>query len=81
MSRKRARKLIHVEYIRAYHNILKYEEVIDIELDIIYQTYLNVIAKLRSEIDLTKSPEKNDILYVEELVIDKLLKVKKNVKN
>lgn len=81
MGKKRQRKLIHVEYIRAYHNILKYEEVIDIELDIIYQTYLNVIAKLRSEIDLTKSPEKNDILYVEELVIDKLLKVKKNVKN
>lgn len=81
MGKKRQRKLIHVEYIRAYHNILKYEEVIDIELDIIYQTYLNVIARLRSEIDLTKSPEKNDILYVEELVIDKLLKVKKNVKN
>lgn len=72
MSR-RGNKNVHIEYLRVYNDILKYEDVLDFELDYIYQTYLRVLAKLRSQIDFTKPPKQKDLDFLRDKVLDAIV--------
>lgn len=74
MSRgsKRKAKVVHIEYFRAYNEVLKHDEVIDINIDLIFQTYLRVIADLRSKKDLISGPTQTDIDLVKGLLLDRL---------
>lgn len=75
MVKKRTkRKTIHIEYSRAYHEVLKYEDILDFDIDHIFQTFLKVIAELREERDLDKYPLQEDIDKIVTLVIEKLRK-------
>lgn len=67
--KRKGKKVIHVEYTRAYHELLKFEEVLDIELDRIYQAFLKSLADFRKDRDLSKVPSLKDI----ELLIYKTL--------
>lgn len=70
--RERKIKLIHTEYLRAYHELLKHEEVVDINIDFIFQTYLRTVAELRVRKDLLLPPTQKDIELLKDLVLDKL---------
>lgn len=74
MSNKtnRSAKTIHVEYTRAYHETLKYEEVLNIDLDRIYQTYLKVLAEMRATKDLSRAPHQSDIDRIVDAILDKI---------
>lgn len=73
MSRKRRKnKTLHTEYLRVYHEVLKYEEVIDINIDFIFQTFLKIVAQVREKVDLTIPPGQREITNMKELVLDEL---------
>ena len=78
MSRRRGNKNIHIEYFRVYNDILKYEEVLDIELGTIFQTYLNTIAKMRKHFDFTKPPSQKELDRLREIVMDNLAELNTN---
>ena len=68
---KRAPKTIHVEYCRAYHEVLSYEEISDVDLNAIFQSYLKVLSRLRGVKNLNKPPLQEDIdLVVNEILAD-----------
>lgn len=71
--KKRGHKNIHVEYLRVYHEILKYEDVIDIDIDHIYQTCIKVIANSRDTIDFTRPPRQRDLDKIKHKILDLLL--------
>lgn len=77
-KKKENRKTIHIEYSRAYHEILKYEDILDFDLDRIYQTYLKVISELREDRNLNTYPLQGDIDNVVMLVIRRLKSEGKN---
>lgn len=70
--KSRGKKVIHVEYTRAYHELLKFEEVLDIDLDRIYQAYLKSLADFRIVKDLSQVPEKKDIELLIYNTLDRL---------
>lgn len=71
-KRKIVRRIIHVEYTRVFNEVLKYEEVMDIDLDKIFQYYLKLIADTRKIKNLSKPPTRNDIDALVDLLIVQL---------
>lgn len=71
-KRKKSKKIIHIEYIRVYHEILKFEEVIDIDIDRIFQAYLKLLADVRKIKNLSKPPTRFDIDCMVDLLLMKL---------
>lgn len=71
--RRRGNKNIHIEYMRVYNDILKYEEVLDIDLNHIFQTFLNTIANMRGVIDFGRPPTQRDLNRIRDCVLDKLM--------
>lgn len=71
-AKGRGKKVIHVEYTRVYHELLKFEEVLDIDLDRIYQAYLKSLADFRIVKDLSQVPDKKDIEILIYNILDRL---------
>lgn len=67
---KRKPKAMHIEYSRAYHETLKHEEVIDVNIDLIFQSFLQVMASLRGKKDVLSPPGQRDIDSVREMMLE-----------
>lgn len=72
-TKQRAKEVFHLDYLRVYHEVLKHEDVLDIDLDVIYTA---VVQTLRSKIGKTKTDGVPDPIEIEILVkevMDKLV--------
>lgn len=67
---KRKPKAMHIEYSRAYHETLKHDEVIDINIDLIFQAFLQVMSSLRGRKDVLNPPGQKDIDSVREKMLE-----------
>lgn len=65
-------EVIHIGYLSVYHEVLKYEEVLDLDIDIIFETTMNVIKDKLNKGYLDSLPDKSDIRNLVNTVIDKL---------
>lgn len=71
-KRRKEKGCIHIEYTHVYHNILKYEEVQDIELETIYQVFRKVISDYGNNNLLSTRPTNKVISKLIDKVLDEL---------
>lgn len=71
-AKTRRSEIIHLDYLRVYHEVLKHEDVLDIELDTIFDATLFVVQRKlgQGKLDTTPDPLNIEILVKE--VMDKL---------
>jgi hypothetical protein len=73
-AKSRTKEVIHLDYFRIYHEILKYEEVLDIELDEIFEAVnCNLLRKLNKGVKLCDVPDPIDLEIMIKEVMDKLV--------
>lgn len=65
-------KTIHVNYTKVYLDVLQYEEVLDIDINRIYQAFLKVLSEERRYRDLNAPPKARTIRRLVELTLRKL---------
>lgn len=73
-ARSRTKEVIHLDYFRVYHEILKYEEVLDIDLDVIFDAVnCNLLRKISKGVKLCEVPDPIELEIVIKEVMDKLV--------
>lgn len=73
----RVKEIVHLDYLRVYHEVLKYEEILDIDLDTIYNAVLVCFQRKLAKDKMSDVPETIDIEIMIKEVMDKLVKVNK----
>lgn len=71
-SKSRNKEIIHLDYLRVYHEVLKYEEVLDIDLDTIYEAVMSNLQRKLARDKLTEVPDPVEIEIIIKEVMDKL---------
>lgn len=71
-SKSRNKEIIHLDYLRVYHEVLKYEEVLDIDLDTIYEAVMSNLSRKLARDKLTEVPDPVEIEIIIKEVMDKL---------
>jgi hypothetical protein len=72
-SKTRAKEIIHLDYLRVYHEVLKYEEVMDIDLDTIFNAVMVNLQRKLAKDKLTEVPDPIEIEIIIKEVMDKLV--------
>uniref|UniRef100_A0AAU8KXC0 Uncharacterized protein n=1 Tax=Pantoea phage Survivor TaxID=3232176 RepID=A0AAU8KXC0_9CAUD len=65
LNKPAPKPVVHLDYLRVYHEVLKHEDVLDIELDDIFAATMRVLEDNLAKSKLSKEP---DNLAVEILV-------------
>lgn len=68
-SRPAVKEIVHVHWLKAYHEVLKHEEVLDIELDVIYGAFSDVIKDNIIKSKMSEEPDNTDI----EILVSKVM--------
>lgn len=68
----RRNRLMHVEYVKIYHEALKSPLLIDVPIDSILHEYLYLLASLREEWNFLTAPTHKDILYLTKKLLRRL---------
>lgn len=76
-SKSRNKEIIHLDYLRVYHEVLKYEEVLDIDLDTIYEAVVSNLQRKATRDKLTEVPDPVEIEIIIKEVMDKLTRANK----
>lgn len=76
-SKSRNKEIIHLDYLRVYHEVLKYEEVLDIDLDTIYEAVISNLQRKVARDKLTEVPDPVEIEIIIKEVMDKLMRANK----
>lgn len=71
-AKSRSKEIMHLDYLRVYHEVLKYEEVLDIEIDVIYEVVVSSLQRKLARDKLTEVPEPVEIDIIIKEVMDKL---------
>lgn len=71
-SKSRNKEIIHLDYLRVYHEVLKYEEILDIDLDKIYDAVVNNLQRKLARDKLVEVPGPIEIEIIIKEVMDKL---------
>jgi hypothetical protein len=66
-NRPPARPIVHLDILRVYHEVLKFEEVADIELDTIFAKTISVIESKLDEVKLTDKPDED---FLDDLIFE-----------
>lgn len=75
--KSRAKEIVHLDYLRVYHEVLKYEEILDIDLDTIYNAVLACFQCKLAKDKMSDVPDPIDIEIMIKEVMDKLVKANK----
>lgn len=68
----RPKEVVHLDYLRVYHEVLKHEDVLDIELDQIFGATMTVVQRRLSKGKLNDAPDPTDVEIMVKEVMDKL---------
>lgn len=71
-SKSRSKEIVHLDYLRVYHEVLKYEEVMDIDLDTIFNAVMSNLQRKLAKDKLSEIPDPTDIEIIIKEVMDKL---------
>lgn len=71
-SKSRIKEIIHLDYFRVYHEVLKYEEVLDIDLDTIFKAVISNLQRKLAKDKLCDIPDPMHIDIIAKEVVDKL---------
>lgn len=71
-SRPPAKPVLHVQWLRAYHEVLKHEDVLDVELDVIYDAFQDVIKDTSVSAKMSDEPDGMAIEIVVSKVMEQL---------
>lgn len=66
------KEVIHLDYLRVYHEVLKHEDVLDIELDQIFDATVSVVQDKLAKGKLTEQPEPESVEIMVKEVMEKL---------
>jgi len=72
VSKSRAKAVVHLDYLRVYHELLKYEDVLDIDIDSIYEAVVDNINRKLAKAKLNTPPDPSEIEIIIKEVMDKL---------
>lgn len=72
LNKPEPRKVIHLSYLRVYHEVLKHEEILDIELDDIFNATVEVIDQHLVKMKMSVEPEAEDIEILVSEVMERL---------
>ena len=71
-SKSRSKEIVHLDYLRVYHEVLKYEEVLDVDLDTIFNAVMSNLQRKLAKDKLSEIPDPTDIEIIIKEVMDKL---------
>lgn len=74
LNKPPVRPVLHINYLRVYHEVLKFEEVMDIELDKIFNKTMDVI---QSHIESGKMGQEPHDDFIDDLVFEIIDQLKK----
>lgn len=72
VSKARTKAVVHLDYLRVYHELLKYEDVLDIDIDHIYEAVIDNINRKLAKTKLNGVPDPSEIEIIIKEVMDKL---------
>lgn len=72
-TKTRTKEIVHLEYLSVYNEVLKYEDVMDIDLDDIYTACVKVIQRRLDKGKLVDCPQSGDIEILAKEVMDILI--------
>lgn len=70
LNKPEPRKVIHLSYIRVYHEVLKHEEILDVELDDIFNATIAVMDENLAKLKMSVEPEDEDV----EILVSEVMK-------
>lgn len=71
-GKARGKSFVHLDYLRVYHEVLKYEEVLDTDLDEIFEAVMSNLQRKLGKGSLNELPDPIDIEIIIKEVMDKL---------
>lgn len=72
-SKSRSKEIVHLDYLRVYHEVLKYEDVLDIDLDTIFNAVMANLQRKLAKDKLCEVPDPINIEIIIKEVMDKLI--------
>lgn len=72
-SKSRSKEIVHLDYLRVYHEVLKYEDVLDIDLDTIFNAVMCNLQRKLAKDKLSDTPDPINIEIIIKEVMDKLI--------
>lgn len=66
------REMIHMDYLNVYNEVLKHDEVLDIDIDVILTVTKDVLAEELSLSKLSTAPDAFELEGLKDKILDKL---------
>lgn len=66
--------IVHTKWFEVYNDILKYDEVLDHDIDLILEKFMQVLADKGKRVKLCNEPSKRVISSVTQLTLNRLEK-------
>lgn len=66
------REMIHMDYINVYNEVLKFEEVVDVDIDHILSCTKDVLAEELSLTKLASSPSSEELETLADKILDRV---------
>lgn len=73
LNRPAPRPVVHLDYLRVYHEVLKHEEILDYELDDIFNATIKVLETNLVDKKLSQQPDGYNIEVLVSLVMEELV--------
>lgn len=76
VERVNRREMVHIDYLNVYNEVLKFEEVLDIDIDVILDVTKSVFSRELSLSKLASSPTQDELQALTHQIIDELRELK-----
>lgn len=73
LNRPAPRPVVHLDYLRVYHEVLKHEEILDYDLDKIFDATIKVLETNLVDKKLSQRPDGYNIEVLVSLVMEELV--------
>lgn len=73
LNKPAPRPVVHLDYLRVYHEVLKHEEVLDYDLDVIFDATIKVLETNLVDKKLSQQPNGYDVEVLVSLVMEELV--------
>lgn len=73
LNKPAPKPVVHLDYLRVYHEVLKHEDVLDIELDDIFAATMRVLEDNLAKSKLSKEPDNLGVEILVSKVMEELV--------
>ena len=73
LNKPAPKPVVHLDYLRVYHEVLKHEEVLDYDLDDIFNATIKVLEENLVDKKLSQQPNGYDVEVLVSLVMEELV--------